>query len=89
MSTQTGKWSAHRRPKKVYSVWNNKTDELVILDGTAEECIKAIGWASLASFYSHISRAKNGEIRKWHIESRVLDKEERDEHGYQRAAADG
>lgn len=78
MSTQTEKWSAHRRPKKVYSVWNNKTDELVILDGTAEECIKAIGWASLASFYSHISRAKNGEIRKWHIESRVLSREERE-----------
>jgi hypothetical protein len=74
----TGKWSSHRRPKKVYSVWNNKTDELVILDGTAEECIKAIGWASRASFYSHISRAKSGEIRKWHIESRVLSREERE-----------
>lgn len=78
MNTQTGKWSAHRRPKKVYSVWNNKTDELVILDGTVHECVAAMGLASKASFYSHISREKNGEIRKWHIEGRVLSREERE-----------
>ena len=50
----------------VYTVWNNKTDELVICDGTAPECAKAMGM-TLGSFYSMICNEKTGRIKKWTI----------------------
>jgi hypothetical protein len=53
----------------VYSIWNNKTDELVILDGTSKECAKAMGM-SYSCFRSTLSKVSNGRIKKWTIEQR-------------------
>lgn len=51
-----------------YTVYRNGSDELVIQDGTAEECARAMG-LTVASFYSAVSRAKSGSIKRWHIEA--------------------
>lgn len=59
----------------LYSVWNNFTDEVVIIDGNYIECANAMG-ISVNSFYSVVSRAKHGKSKKWTIEKKVL-KEER------------
>lgn len=50
------------------TVYDNRTDELVILDGTAEQCARAMG-VTVGSFYSAVTRAKTGKIKRWHIES--------------------
>ena len=31
------------RPISLYSIWRNSDDQLLILDGTAEECCKFLG----------------------------------------------
>ena len=60
----------------VYSVWNNKTDELIIIDGEARECAKAMN-LTLPSFHSAITNARSGKIKKWTIKERYLDGKER------------
>ena len=52
-----------------YTAWNNKTDELVILDGTSKECAEAMG-VTLGTFYSYLCKSKQGVIRWDIIESR-------------------
>lgn len=59
----------------VYTVWDNKTDELVILDGEAKECAKAMG-IKFSSFYCLVSLTRSGKRKRWSIESRYLDKQE-------------
>lgn len=44
----------------LYSVWRNRDDSLVILDGTAEECATAMG-IKINSFYIFASRGGNGD----------------------------
>ena len=51
-----------------YTVYRNGTDELVIQDGTAEECARAMG-ITVPSFYSAYSRSKSGAVKRWHIEA--------------------
>ena len=54
---------------KLYTIYNNKTDMPVIIDGTAEQCAKAMGM-KLCSFYPAVTLAKTGKIKKWYIEVR-------------------
>lgn len=58
----------------VYSIWNNKNDELVILDGTAEECAEAMGMGE-SCFRSTLSKASRGLVKKWTIKKRRIRKE--------------
>lgn len=51
-----------------YTVYDNRTDELVILDGTAEQCARLMKM-TVPSFYSAVTRAQNGKIKRWSIES--------------------
>lgn len=67
----------HRKGKNtrkycVYTVYNNRTDEVVIVDGTAEQAAKAMG-ISINSFYGYVKRVREGEINKWWIERSFLD----------------
>lgn len=57
------------KPYLAYTIWNNKTDELVILDGTAEECAEAMGM-TVATFRSIMTKVKQGLIKKWTIKKR-------------------
>lgn len=58
-----------------YSVWNNKTDDIVIVDGTAEETAKAMG-VTMKSFYTIVSRSKKGILEKYIIGTRLFSKGE-------------
>ena len=51
-----------------YSVWDNRTDQLLILDGTSKECADAMG-IKLNSFRSAASKSNHGRERIWHIET--------------------
>lgn len=62
----------------LYSVWNNFTDEVVIIDGNFTECAKAMG-VSVKSFYTLVTRATKGNIKKWTIEKRLIREMEDDE----------
>lgn len=53
----------------VYSIWNNKTDELVILDGTAKECANMMGMSE-SCFRSTLSKVKDGSVKKWTVKQR-------------------
>ena len=55
----------------LYSVWNNFTDEVVVIDGNYIECSKAMG-VSVKSFYTLVSKACRGKMKKWTIEKKVL-----------------
>ena len=61
-----------------YTVYNNRTDELVILDGTAQECARAMN-LTIASFYSAVSRAESGQAKRWFILKEFADDIEREE----------
>ena len=56
-----------KRQKKLYTVYNNKTDMPVIIDGTAEQASKAMG-IKLCSFYPAVTNAKTGRTKRWYIE---------------------
>lgn len=56
----------------VYSVWDNRTDRLVILDGEARDCANAMG-LKMSSFYSTVTKVKKGIVSRWKIEPRYLD----------------
>ena len=45
-----------RKTKIVYTVYDNKTDFPVIVDGTARECAEVMG-LTLAGFYNALTRA--------------------------------
>lgn len=49
-----------------YTVYDNRTDELVILDGTAQECAKDMG-LTMSSFYTAASRSGTDRWKKWTI----------------------
>ena len=55
----------------VYSVWNNATDEVVIIDGTPAECSRAMG-ISVQSFHSLVTRTRQGKHQKWTFEKNVI-----------------
>ena len=61
------------RWKVLYSVWDNYTDAVVIVDGNAIECAKAMG-ISEKSFYSIRTRTRQGKMNKWTIEQRKVEK---------------
>ena len=55
----------------LFSVWNNITDEVVIIDGNNVDCAKAMG-ISEKSFYPLVTRVKQGKVQKWTIEKREI-----------------
>lgn len=76
---RTSSVSGHRKGEHgrhfcVYTVYNNRTDFPVIVDGTAQECANAMG-VLVATFYSLISWTENGKIKKWTILKSYLDED--------------
>ena len=53
------------RPRKLYFVWREKTDELVAY-GTARECSEKMG-IKLSSFYSEVTRTRSGQHKYYKI----------------------
>ncbi len=46
-----------------YSVYESKTDNPIIIDGTAVQCAKVLGMTQ-NSFYSFVSKCRKGKVRK-------------------------
>lgn len=70
-----GKDKQKRKPYKsrhFYTVYDNRTDELIILDGTAEQCASMLGIA-VSSFRTDVTKFRQGILQKWHIEVRTSD----------------
>lgn len=53
--------------RKVYTIWDAKTDELIVC-GTAAECTKFMGYKGIDGFYSMVSRMTHGKGKKYHAE---------------------
>lgn len=57
----------------VYTVYDNRTDLPIVIDGDAKTAADAMG-LTLGSFYSVVSRAdKPNAIKRWSIYKRFLD----------------
>lgn len=56
-----------RKYLKKYTVYNNKTDFPVIIDGTFRECAAAMG-ISVSSFDKTLYRCRHGQCKKWYME---------------------
>lgn len=50
----------------LYSVWNNKTDELVACARDYQACAKAMGIRP-ENFHRQYMRSRDGEVQKWTI----------------------
>lgn len=55
----------------VYTVYDNRNDEPIIVDGDARKCAEVMG-VSRNTFYSSIGRTKSGFVKKWTILRRFL-----------------
>lgn len=64
MKTQRGR---PKKPYKLYTVYNNKTDLPVIVDGTAAECAAAMGLKNIGIFFNTVARVRSGYLKKWTI----------------------
>lgn len=49
-----------------YAVYDRYSDEL-LAEGTARECMKALGCASMDSFYALANRSKRGINKKYRV----------------------
>ncbi len=57
----------------LYTVYDNRTDLPVIIDGEATDAAEAMG-LTLGSFYSVVSRAdKPNAIKRWTVYKRFID----------------
>lgn len=61
----------HYQNKVLYSVWNNFTDDVIIIDGTARECAAVMGIKE-CSFYSLVTRCMQGKCHKWTFKKRKI-----------------
>ena len=62
----TGQWWHGGPVKSRWTVYNNKTDMPVMIDGTVEECAKAMG-VTVSYFHKCCYLTKRGQCRKWCI----------------------
>jgi len=59
-------------PKKhhLYTVYDNRTDMPVIVDGRAKDAAKAMG-LSMKSFYNTVTRVRIGKNKRWYVDVRT------------------
>lgn len=67
----------HRKGKDtssfvLYTVYDNKADMPVIVDGEAKDAAKAMG-VEFSSFYSIVSKSKAGKYKRWTVLTRFID----------------
>ena len=68
---------SHRKGKDtssfvLYTVYDNRTDAPVIVDGEAKDAAKAMG-VEFSSFYSIVSKVKAGKYKRWTVLTRFID----------------
>jgi hypothetical protein len=69
---------------KLYTVYNNKTDMPVIVDGTAVECARAMELKNVHIFYSTVGHVRKGVTKKWAILERKKVKRKKAKSGKKR-----
>ena len=58
-----------KRPYKkqhTYTVYHAKTDTLLAF-GTVDECVSMLGYSNYTNFYSMVSKAKKGALKKYEV----------------------
>lgn len=55
-----------------YTVYDNRTDLPIIIDGDARSAAAAMG-IRFGSFYATVTRAKTGAVKRWTIYKNFLD----------------
>ena len=60
-----------------YSIYDNRTDMPIIIDGTAKECAEAFG-TTTNSFYCMVNRVRLGKNKRYTVLTRMLDEPEED-----------
>ena len=55
-----------------YTVYDNRTDLPIIIDGDARAAAAAMG-LKIGSFYSAVTKAKTGAVKRWTIYKNFLD----------------
>lgn len=73
-ATRGHKKGKNTRKFCTYTVYDNKYDIPVIIDGTAEQAAKAMG-VELNTFYGNIKRTADGKNKRWWIERNYLEGE--------------
>lgn len=58
-----------------YTIYDNRTDFPIMVDGTADECARALN-RSRNSFYCLVSRVQKGRNKRYTILRRMVDEEE-------------
>lgn len=64
-----------KRERLYYTVYLNKTDEIVA-SGNAEECAKQLSKKSLASFYSLVSKNRVGVQKRYTVVTEPIEFDE-------------
>lgn len=59
-----------------YTVYDNKTDFPVIVEGTAREAAKVMGCLSLDIFYQTVTKCRKGVNKRWTILVHDLDNDD-------------
>ncbi len=60
---------------KRWTVYNNYTDLPVMIDGTSQECAKAMG-VTMSYFHKVCYLAKRGQCRKWYVQEESEDEKD-------------
>lgn len=59
--------------EKRWSVWNNKTDELICCDMPSKKCAERLGM-TYDSFRRNLNRFRKGQYRKYYFEEQTEEK---------------
>ena len=70
-----GSWFVTRKPRYFYIVRKRKDDSIVAV-GTAEECVKIMGLASINSFRSIVAKNRSGTHTTYEIDIEKYDEED-------------
>lgn len=66
------------RNKRHFYIVRLRKDDSIVAVGTAEECTKALGFDSIAVFYSMVSRVRSGSARNKKYDVDIVPEEDED-----------
>ena len=58
----------------IYTIWDNRYDN-IMANGTSFQCARSLG-IPISHFYSMVSRAKSGEIKKYSVIQQSVNKKD-------------
>lgn len=70
----------------LYTVYDNRTDFPLIIDGTADECAKVLR-RSRNSFYCMVDRVRKGKNKRFTVLRRMVDEDDLNEYELEKEPA--